>query len=696
MATASASRRIPVVSSDASKSHGRYIFAAVALFLITLLGYSNSFASGFAKDNQVLLLADPRIQKVSAENISLILQHTYWWPNGEAGIYRPFTTLSYLLNYAVLGNGSQPAGYHWINFSLHFANVLLVFALVLRLLARRAGASRTALCIAALWAVHPLLTESVTNIVGRADLLAAFAVLSGFLMYLNATETTGAQSILWFTGLAAATAVGVFSKESAIVLPGVIFLYELVGREGGRRLRIQAFPKMLWGCLATLVPIAAMLWQRATVLSASPPAQFPFVDNPITGATFWIGRLTAIKVLAPSYLWLAFWPMKLSSDYSYSEIPVAHGDLNDWIAWLAVAAALAATVMLYGRNRLAFFFACFAFLNLLPVSNLLFPIGTIMAERLMYLPLVGLLACTVIAISTAAERFRIPRAVPVVLVCLLVAGFSIRTRIRNLDWTNDLTMASATVQTSPHSFRSHEGLAYELFRADPNHANIDRVVAEADQSLAILGRLPDDLDEFKAWNLAALYHVAKGDALPEGGAREQYEQAVKLALRAIAIEIASQAAYDRRHGMKAAVPAGAADAYRILASAYLGLHQAQQALSSRHAQAQTMDPVNIEGYQEIAAPISRSIAAEDGCDRSRRGSVRDQRSEAQGRSCLRLHQSVSVDTTGCAGVFGSSRTGAQIRRLARSFTGISAREPSWRTDRICVGNSPVRISAEGF
>src|ERR1022692_2286921 len=122
MATASASRRIPVVSSDASKSHGLCIFAAVALCLITLLGFSNSFAIGFAKDNQVLLLGDPRIQKVSAENISLILRHTYWWPNGEAGIYRPFTTLSWLFNYAILGEGANPAGYHWFNLFLHTAN----------------------------------------------------------------------------------------------------------------------------------------------------------------------------------------------------------------------------------------------------------------------------------------------------------------------------------------------------------------------------------------------------------------------------------------------------------------------------------------------------------------------------------------------------------------------------------------------
>src|SRR5581483_11965757 len=145
-----------------------------ALFLLTLLAYSNSFGGGFVLDNRGLILNDPRIREASASNLGLIVDHTYWWPNGESGLYRPFATLSYLFNYAVLGNGAQPAGYHWINFLLHAANVLLVFFLARRLL----SSSSPAFFIAALWAVHPVLTEAVTNIVGRADLLAAMGVLA--------------------------------------------------------------------------------------------------------------------------------------------------------------------------------------------------------------------------------------------------------------------------------------------------------------------------------------------------------------------------------------------------------------------------------------------------------------------------------------------------------------------------------------
>ncbi len=231
---------MPVAQPPAARDSRRHYFlAALALGLLTLLAFSNSFSTGFALDNQMLILGDKRIQAANASNIALIAGHTYWWPNGESGLYRPLTTLSYLLNYAVLGNGNRPAGYHWINLLLHAGNVFLVFAIMLRLV----QALRTAFFIAMLWAVHPVLTESVTNIVGRADLLAGFGVLSGFLLYLKSKDTSGWRRGASLAGLAAATAIGVFSKESAVVLPAVIVVYELACG--------QQWRKMLAGCLAT-------------------------------------------------------------------------------------------------------------------------------------------------------------------------------------------------------------------------------------------------------------------------------------------------------------------------------------------------------------------------------------------------------------------------------------------------------------
>ena len=624
------------------RSQRRYWLGSLALLVLTLLAFSNSFSAGLALDNRLLITGDPRIQEASAQNLSQIFEHTFWWPNGEAGIYRPFTTLSYLFNYAILGNGAQPAGYHWINFWLHAVNVLLVFGLCLRLFSGMPDrVFPLAMSTAALWAVHPVLTESVTNIVGRADLLAGIAVLGGFWMYLKSSESAGARRVAWLAGLAAATTVGVFSKESAVVLPGVIVLYEVAFHFSDMRARLRS---MLLGCAATALPIGAMLLQRMLVLSASPPAEFPFVDNPIAGASFWIGRLTAIKVLA-RYLWLTIWPVKLSADYSYSEISLVRGSFADWAAWIAIAIGLGVLVWLWKRSRPAFFLACFGFLNLLPASNLLFPMGTIMAERLLYLPLVGWLACAALAIDSAALRTRQARLAPVI-IGLIAVGFAIRTWVRNNDWKDDLTMATASVQTSPKSFKVHRLLAASLFQSNPR--DIDRVIGEANKGLAILESLPDELNVPNPWNEAAAYYLAKGDSL-RSGSGETYREAVGAARRSIAIEQASRLARDRAHGTNSAEPPVAAESYRRLAAAYLRLGNAGEALSAA-AHAQKIEPTSVEVYGQIAdAYLAQShgedaaIALAQGMFATSNGLLRT--------DLLKLYQS-GVDTKGCAVING--------------------------------------------
>jgi hypothetical protein len=81
--------------------------------------------------------------------------------------------------------------------------------------------------------------------------------------------------------------------------------------------------------------------------------------------------------------------------------------------------------------------------------------------------------------------------------------------VRNLDWKDDQTMATASVHPSPGSFKFHRLLATVLFQSDRNYSNIDRVIAEATRGLAILGTLPNDLDVSNPWNLAASYSSPK-------------------------------------------------------------------------------------------------------------------------------------------------------------------------------------------
>jgi hypothetical protein len=548
------------------------LLALAGLCAVTLLAYSNSFQAGFSLDSRGILLQD-RIHAATAENLGLILGHTYWWPYGESGLYRPITTLTYLFNYAVLGNGDRPAGYHAVNFLLHAGNVLLLY-----LLARRWWKTGwKAWAVAALWAVDPVLTESVTNIAGRADLLAALTVLSGLWMYLKSAESQGVRRWAWLSGLMLAAMCGVFSKENAVVLPGLMALFELSWweRKRGRALAL--------GCLAVLPALAAMAYQRAAVLSKFPPMEIPFLDNPLAAAGFWSAKLTAVRLLA-KYLGLLIWPAHLSWDYSYAQIPMATGSLADWAGWMAVAAVGAAAFLAYRFNRTVFFAIGFAFATFLPTSNLVLPIGSIFAERFLYLPAIALAICLVVA----ADRLG-PRMAPVML-CVIGVLLAARTWARNADWRDSVTVTTAGVATSPNSYKTHGALALALFEADPGHANLDHVIAEAEKGLAILDGLSDDRLNSDAFLQAADYYRAKG----------AYQRELQLLLH-------TQSIVEANHGSTAAKFVELEDE---LSAAYLRLGDAAESAAAAAA-AIGRAPWTAESYRLLAAASLEDGQAED-------------------------------------------------------------------------------------
>jgi protein O-mannosyl-transferase len=565
-----------------------FALAPPALILLTLLAYSNSFQAGIVLDNRGLLLHDPRLHEATGANIALIFQHTYWWPNGESGLYRPITTLSYLFNFAILGNGEAPAGYHWINFLLHATNVLLAYALSVRFFRR----SWPAFFIAALWAVHPVLTESVTNIAGRADLLAATAVLGGLLAYLEGVEAVGWRQSAWFTGLAAITTVGTFSKESAVVIPAILVLYEITFRHE----RTWARPKVM-GLIATLIPVSLMLYVRHGVLANTLPMEIPFTDNPIAWADFLTGRLTALNVIARYFLLLA-WPAHLSADYSWSQIPLT----QNWITAIAVLALIPLIVILYRWSRAAFFLFAVGLAWLAPASNLLLPLGTIMAERFLYLTALGFIACAVLAIDALSEKTNTARLAPI-LLCILTAALAGRTWVRNGDWMNDFTIASANIHTSPQSFKSHDLLANVLFASDPTHTNIDSVLEQSEQSLVILDPLPDDRKPAGPYRFAANCYML----------RRAYTKAIPVLLKLISIEKNSVPAF-RTNLAARHIPVGnqteldalerasrqrQSDAYLLLSTAYAESGDATHAADAA-SHAGQLNPLDPQLYRQMA------------------------------------------------------------------------------------------------
>lgn len=571
-----------------------------ALCLLTCVAYSNSFSAGLVFDSARLMREDPRIQDASAINLGLILHHTYWWPIFESNVYRPFGTLSYLFNYAVLGNGENPAGYHWINLLLHLGNVLLVYALARRLFT----AFWPPVFVAGLWAVHPVLTESVTNIAGRVDLMAGMAVLSGLLFYLKSTEAPGTHRWWWLAALMAVTFLGVFSKENAVVILGVIVLYELVWWPERRNVRGLSF-----GC-AALVPPLLLLWYARRVVLSGIGQTVSFVDNPLIAADFWTARLTALHVLA-RYLGLMAWPMTLSADYSYHQIPLAHGSLGDWIAWGALAAVIAALAMAR-RYRAVTFAAGFSVIAIMPTANLIFPIGTIMAERFLYLPAIGFVVCLVAAFYALPWQ-------PKAALCVLAAIFMLRTWVRNSDWRDDVSIASSIVRASPSSYRGHAMLAAALYRSQ---GDLNVITAESEKSLAILQPLPPSRTDVLPYQQAGQYYLTQGDELQSRGARrgtmtpasrQAYQGAREVLERGRAIvesEAARQSEEARAHGQPPVKPTEYAELFRLISAVDLRFGDVPRALD-RAVYALNLEPTSAPAFMQLADVLLHVSRAED-------------------------------------------------------------------------------------
>src|ERR1700734_4206650 len=90
----------PVPKIKPQFPHG---IVALALLVLVVVVWSNSFRGAFVLDSRFLVLQDPRVHQFNATNLDLIFNRPYLWSPVNSGLYRPFTTLTFLFNYAVLG-----------------------------------------------------------------------------------------------------------------------------------------------------------------------------------------------------------------------------------------------------------------------------------------------------------------------------------------------------------------------------------------------------------------------------------------------------------------------------------------------------------------------------------------------------------------------------------------------------------------
>jgi tetratricopeptide (TPR) repeat protein len=491
-----------------------HVWKIALLWALVFAAYSNSFDAGFVYDSESAIQQDSRVHETNLHNVHRILTEGYWESQPTTDLYRPLTTLSYLLNYATLGNGANPAGYHWMNLVLHAANVSFVYALGIFIF----GESAPALALAAIWGLHPLLTEGVTNIVGRADLLAAFGILIGLLCHIRATASARARKAGWLIALALSQTIALFSKETGVVLPALMLSFDFIWP--GRFFEPSVWRRRFLSYAVVALPFIAYFVLRTQLHMH---LEVPFHKNPLAGAAFWTARMTALKIIG-WFLWLFIWPARLSADYSYNSVPLFQWSLANWgdLQPLIVLAVCVAGIVLAFRlrreNKPVCFFVFFFFIALAPTSNLFILIGSAMSERFMYLPAIGLAGCTVGLICALAQRYPQPVLknaswAAVGIVCLALGA---RTYARNFDWHDEATLWRSVRNVNPDDALAHLNLGNAL--------------------LEIPGRIPDAVFEYQAAlriypNYAEAHNNLGAILLQSGQTMEavgEYQAAVRL------------------------------------------------------------------------------------------------------------------------------------------------------------------------
>ncbi|XP_068595595.1 protein O-mannosyl-transferase TMTC2 [Brachionichthys hirsutus] len=310
------------------------MFAELLCTATALVLYVNTLGAGFCYDdsraiktNQDLLPETPWINIFYDDFWGTVLTHS-----GSHKSYRPLCTLSFRLNHAV--GGLDPWGYHLVNVAIHGA-VTGLFTLLARLLL---GGGLWSLLAGLLFASHPIHTEAVAGVVGRADEGAALFFLLSLLCYMRHCKMRGQAGplrlVAWFLGSLGCAACSMLWKELGVTVLAVSALYDvcvfhrlrlrqiviLLYERRNVQLLLNVFLLAAWG--------AILLACRFYWMGNKPP-NFSNSDNPAADSPSFLSRMLTFFYLPAVNFWLLLCPNTLSFDWSMDALPLIRG-LADW------------------------------------------------------------------------------------------------------------------------------------------------------------------------------------------------------------------------------------------------------------------------------------------------------------------------------------------------------------------------------
>jgi protein O-mannosyl-transferase len=467
-------------------------FLLVALAAGVAAAFHNTFTAPFHLDDEVNLLGNDSIKQLWP------LWAVLFPPPDVFSAGRPLLNLSFALNYSV--TGMSLVGFHVVNLAIHGAAALTLYGIIRRTLQGIGGhdtlgdrALWLALITAALWAIHPVQTNSVTYLSQRAEsLMGLFYLLTlyGFI------RSVGQVRSWWGVMSVVSCFAGAATKEVIATAPLLVFLYDRTFIAGSfvnawrQRWRLHLGLMSSWVLLATL-----MLTTRLEARGVG----FSFDYS-------WFGYALIECSALFRYLALSFWPFPLVFDYG-PDVPVPSATAAAPYV-LFVAIALAAALLLVRRSPKIAFPVCWFFVILLPTSSVIPAAGQPIAENRVYLPLAGVMIGLVLIAEKAGRRGGS------IAMATVVFAFAMLTISRNRMFQTDLGLWEDTLRKAPGNSRAHQYYGSALVQA---------------------GRIDDALREFEISARIRPLHFTFGKlgfAYFQKGrledAREALERAVRL------------------------------------------------------------------------------------------------------------------------------------------------------------------------
>ncbi len=432
-------RSVPEVQTTSREdifSFGKFMkqnwIYCVGLILLILITYFNGINNAFLSDDIAAISQNPNIGYA------------------KGFLASPFGIARNILFYSVFHvGGLTPGFYRGLNILFHIGSTFAVLLIVARLVGRK-----IALFVATIFAVHPLLAESVTWISGGPYAQYSFFALTSFFLYLlaNKKKSMYVVSIICFI-------ISLFTTEKAVAVFGLFFIYEFalgLLKKNWRKL----IPYFIATAIFASFYISGIGTGRGYLFRVTALQHDYYektgIDNP----------LTQIPIAITSYFELFFWPDGLSLYHS----ELRFTPVQFTIRALVFLIYLGILIYSFKKNRKIFFWLSFFFISLGP-TLLPLKVSWVYAERYVYLGTLGLITATILPFQKFIDNKKYQWATYTIFA-IIVGALAIRTIIRNADWASEDSLWVATARTSPSSPTNHNNLGDMYYRHGENEKAI--------------------------------------------------------------------------------------------------------------------------------------------------------------------------------------------------------------------------------